>query len=145
MRDKLFEQGLRMRKQVLGADYVNKQIANADEFSLPMQVLATQSAWGLVWTRPGLPRKVRSMLAIAFVVARGKPEELDLHLQGAIRNGVTKAEIRELLMQSAVYCGFPEALGGFRVARAFFARQEGQGAKSGKGAARKSRKPNRKG
>ena len=142
MRDKLLEQGMKMRKQVLGADYVNKQFANADEFSLPMQMLATKSAWGMVWTRPGLPRKVRSMLAIAFVVARGKAEELDLHLRGALRNGVTKAEIRELLMQSAIYCGFPEALGGFRVARAFFARQEGQGAKS---AARKPRKPNRKG
>ena len=141
MRDKLLERGMRMRKQVLGADYVNKQFANADEFSLPMQTLATQSAWGLVWTRPGLPRKVRSMLAIAFVVARGKAEELDLHLRGALRNGVTKAEIRELLMQSAIYCGFPEALGGFRVARAFFARQE---AHNGKGAERKARKPNRK-
>lgn len=142
MRDKFFEQGMKMRKQVLGTDYVNKQFANADEFSLPMQVLATQSAWGMVWTRPGLPRKIRSMLAIAFVVARGKAEELDLHLRGALRNGVTKAEIRELLLQSAIYCGYPEALGGFRVARAFFARQEGQGAKS---VARKARKPNRKG
>ena len=142
MRDKFFEQGMKMRKQVLGTDYVNKQFANADEFSLPMQVLATQSAWGMVWTRPGLPRKIRSMLAIAFVVARGKAEELDLHLRGALRNGVTKAEIRELLLQSAIYCGYPEALGGFRVARAFFARQEEQGAKS---VARKARKPNRKG
>ena len=142
MRDKLFEQGMKKRKQVLGADYVNKQFANADEFSLPMQMLATKSAWGMVWTRPGLPRKIRSMLAIAFVVARGKAEELDLHLRGALRNGVTKAEIRELLLQSAIYCGYPEALGGFRVARDFFARQAAGGAK---GAARKSRKPGRKG
>ena len=140
MRDKLFEQGMKKRKQVLGAAYVNQQFANADEFSLPMQMLATKSAWGMVWTRPGLPRKIRSMLAIAFVVARGKAEELDLHLRGALRNGVTKAEIRELLLQSAIYCGYPEALGGFRVARDFFARQAAGGAK---GAARKSRKPGR--
>lgn len=142
MRDKLLEQGMKVRKQVLGGDYVDKQFASADEFSLPMQMLATKSAWGMVWTRPGLPRKIRSMLAIAFVVARGKAEELDLHLRGALRNGVTKAEIRELLLQSAIYCGYPEALGGFRVARNFFARQEAQGAKS---APRKARKPNRKG
>jgi 4-carboxymuconolactone decarboxylase len=142
MRDKLLEQGMTMRKRVLDADYVDQQFANADEFSLPMQVLATKAAWGLVWTRPGLPPKIRSMLAIAFVVARGKAEELDLHLRGALKNGVTKAEIRELLMQSAIYCGFPEALGGFRVARAFFAKRGGQAATS---TARKARKPNRKG
>lgn len=142
MRDKLLEQGMKMRKRVLDADYVDRQFANADEFSLPMQVLATKAAWGLVWTRPGLPPKIRSMLAIAFVVARGKAEELDLHLRGALKNGVTKAEIRELLLQSAIYCGFPEALGGFRVARAFFAKRGGQAAAS---AVRKARKPNRKG
>ena len=142
MRDKLLEQGMRMRKRVLGAQYVDQQFQIADEFSLPMQMLATKAAWGLVWPRPGLPPKIRSMLAIAFVVARGKAEELDLHIRGALRNGVTKAEIRELLLQSAIYCGFPEALGGFRVARAFFARQDAQAAN---GAARKSRKPNRKG
>ena len=140
MRDKLLEQGMRMRKRVLGAQYVDQQFQKADDFSLPMQTLATKAAWGLVWPRSGLPPKIRSMLAIAFVVARGKAEELDLHIRGALRNGVTKAEIRELLLQSAIYCGYPEALGGFRVARDFFARQAAGGAK---GAARKSRKPGR--
>ena len=86
MRDKLFQQGLRLRKQVLGAAYVDRQFKNADAFSLPMQVLATKSAWGMVWSRPGLPRKVRSMLNIAMLVALGRAEELELHLDGALRN-----------------------------------------------------------
>src|SRR3977135_2825733 len=121
MRDKLFEQGLKLRKQVLGAAYVEKQLKNAGAFSMPMQLLATKSAWGMVWARPDLPRKVRSMLNIAMLVALGKAEELELHLDGAIRNGVTKKEIGEVLLHTAIYCGFPAALGGFRVARAYFA------------------------
>jgi 4-carboxymuconolactone decarboxylase len=121
MKDKLFEKGLKLRKQVLGAEYVARQLANADELTMPMQELATKAAWGLVWARPGLPRKVRSMLNIAMLVALGKAEELELHLDGAIRNGVTKKEIGEVLLHTAIYCGFPAALGGFRVAREYFA------------------------
>jgi 4-carboxymuconolactone decarboxylase len=121
MKDRLFEKGLKLRKQVLGAAYVDRQLKNADAFSMPMQELATKSAWGLVWARPGLPRKVRSMLNIAMLVALGKAEELELHLDGAIRNGVTKKEIGEILLHSAIYCGYPAALGGFRVAREYFA------------------------
>lgn len=126
MKDKLLEKGLKARKAVLGADYVNKQISQADDFSLPMQELATKAAWGLVWTRLGLSRKTRSMLNIAFLVALGKAEELELHISGALRNGVTRNEIREILIQSSMYCGFPAALGGFRTARAYFAKQAGQ-------------------
>ena len=122
MADKLFEAGLKVRKQVLSAEYVDRQLGNADDFTLPMQTLATKSAWGMVWTRPGLPRKVRSMLNIAFLVALNKADELELHLSGALRNGVTKNEIREILLQSAIYCGYPAALGGFRIARELFAR-----------------------
>jgi 4-carboxymuconolactone decarboxylase len=124
MRDKLFKRGLKLRKQVLGAAYVERQLASADAFSMPMQELATKSAWGMVWARPGLPRKVRSMLNIAMLVALGKAEELELHLDGAIRNGVTKKEIGEILLHSAIYCGYPAALGGFRVARRYFADRE---------------------
>jgi len=124
MKDKLFEKGLRLRKQVLGKEYVERQIRDADAFSLPMQELATKSAWGMVWTRPGLPRKVRSMLNIAMLVALGKAEELELHLDGAMRNGVTKKEIGEILLHSAIYCGYPAALGGFRTAREYFAKRE---------------------
>ena len=124
MKDKLFEKGLKLRKQVLGAAYVERQLANADAFSMPMQKLATKSAWGMVWARPGLPRKVRSMLNIAMLVALGKAEELELHLDGATRNGLTKKEIGEVLLHTAIYCGFPAALGGFRTAREYFAKHE---------------------
>src|SRR5262247_647523 len=124
MKDKLFQRGLKLRKQVLGEAYVERQLANADPFSMPMQELATKSAWGMVWSRPGLPRKTRSMLNIAMLVALGKAEELELHLDGAIRNGVTKKEIGEVLLQTAIYCGYPAALGGFRVAREYFANHE---------------------
>ena len=134
MRDKLFERGLKVRRQVLGAAYVERQLANADALSIPMQDLVTKSAWGMVWARPGLPRKVRSMLNIAMLVALGKAEELELHLHGAIRNGVTKKEIGEVLLHSAIYCGYPAALGGFRTAREYFARH------GGKKPARKRRK-----
>src|SRR2546421_1158972 len=129
MRDKLFEQGLKMRKRVLGAQYVERQFRNADAFSLPMQVLATKSAWGMVWTRPGLPRRIRSMLNIAMLVALGKADELELHLDGALRNGVSKKEIAEILLQSAIYCGYPAALGGFRTAREYFAKHARRPAK----------------
>ena len=130
MKDRLFERGQKVRRQVLGAAYVERQLKNADAFSKPMQELVTKSAWGMVWARPGLPRRMRSMLNIAMLVALGKPEELELHLRGAIRNGVTKKEIGEVLLQTAIYCGFPAALGGFRVARECFARD---GAKTGAG------------
>jgi 4-carboxymuconolactone decarboxylase len=129
MRDRLFEQGLKLRKQVLGADYVERQFENADAFSLPMQMLATKSAWGMVWARPGLPRRIRSMLNLAMLVALGRSDELELHLDGARRNGVTKKEIAEILLQSAIYCGYPAALGGFRTAREYFAKQPKQPAK----------------
>jgi 4-carboxymuconolactone decarboxylase len=124
MKDRLFEKGLKLRKQVLGKEYVERQLRSADAFSMPMQELATKSAWGMVWTRPGLPRKVRSMLNIAMLVALGKAEELELHLDGAMRNGVTKKEIGEILLHSAIYCGYPAALGGFRTAREYFAKRE---------------------
>lgn len=129
MKDRLFEQGLKLRKQVLGAAYVERQLKNADAFSMPMQMLATKSAWGMVWTRPGLPRRIRSMLNLAMLVALGRADELELHLDGALRNGVTKKEIAEILLQSAIYCGYPAALGGFRTAREYFAKQPKRPAK----------------
>ena len=138
MKDKLFETGLRTRKAVLGAEYVNKQIGQADDFTLPIQEIATQAAWGLVWTRPGLSRKARSMINIAMLVALGRAEELELHIGGALHNGVTKNEIREILIHTSMYCGFPAALGGFRVAREYFAKHGGR-----KAAAKKTKKPKR--
>ncbi len=140
MKDKLFEAGLKVRKQVLSAEYVDRQFRNADDFTLPMQMLATKSAWGMVWARPGLPRRIRSMLNIAFLVALGKADELELHIAGALRNGVTRNEIREILLQSAIYCGYPAALGGFRTAREYFDKQRSRkpAAKRAKGVRRKA-------
>src|SRR3954471_12913469 len=138
--DELFERGLKVRKEVLTAEYVDRQFASASEFSTPMQRLATQ-AWGLTWARPGIPHKTRSMLNIAFLVALDKPEELELHCTAALRNGVTTDEVMEILIQSAVYCGFPAALKGTRVARQAIERwQSGEGArKSGSSTARSKR------
>jgi 4-carboxymuconolactone decarboxylase len=129
-KDDLFEEGLKVRKKVLTAEYVERQFASASEFTVPMQEMATR-AWGLVWARPGLPHKTRSMLNIAFLIALDKPEELELHVEAALRNGVTRDEILEILMQSAVYCGFPAALRGTRIARQALERWEsGEGARS---------------
>lgn len=135
--DELFEEGLKVRKQVLTAEYVEGQFASASEWSAPMQHLATQ-AWGLTWARPGLPHRTRSMLNIAFLVALDKPGELELHVTAALRNGVTPDEIMEILVQSAVYCGFPAALSGTRIARQALERwQNGEGAR--KSTAKKSK------
>ena len=116
----LFEQGLQTRREVLGSDYVDAAIANADAFSLPLQELVTQYAWGDVWNRPGLPRRDRSLLVLAMLTALNRPHELKLHLRGALNNGVTREEIREVFLQAAVYCGAPAAMDSFRVARELF-------------------------
>ena len=137
-KDRLFEQGLKVRKEVLTAEYVERQFESASEFSSPMQHLATQ-AWGLTWARPGLPHRTRSMLNIAFLVALDKPGELELHVTAALRNGVTPDEIMEILIQSAVYCGFPAALSGTRIARQALERWEsGEGKKTAKGKSRRA-------
>ena len=133
-KDDLFEEGLKVRKQVLTAEYVDKQFASASEFTRPIQDMATR-AWGLTWARPGLPHKTRSMLNIAFLIALDKPEELDTHVTAALRNGVTPDELLEIIIQAAVYCGFPAALKGTRTARAALERwQAGEGAAKGKSA-----------
>lgn len=120
--DALFEHGLQIRKSVLGAEFVEKSLASADEFNMPMQRLVTEYCWGGVWGRePGLPRKTRSMLNLAMLSALNRPHELKLHMAGALRNGVTKDEIREVLLQVAIYCGVPTAIDSFRVARDTFA------------------------
>src|SRR4051812_24513556 len=135
--DKLLVDGLKVRKQVLTGDYVERQFASASEFTLPMQEMATR-AWGLTWARPGLPHRTRSMLNIAFLVALDKPEELELHVTAALRNGVTPEEIMEILIQSAVYCGFPAALRGTRIARQALERwQANEGAATAKRARRR--------
>jgi len=118
MNDDLFNKGLGIRKAVLGAEFVEKSLAAADDFNMPMQRLTTEYCWGAVWGREeGLPRKTRSMLNLAMLSALNRPHELKMHIGGALRNGVTKAEIREVLLQVAIYCGIPAGVDSFRVAK----------------------------
>lgn len=120
MNKELFERGLQTRREVLGAEYVDASIRNADEFNLPMQELVTQYCWGEVWNRPGLDRRTRSFLNLAMITALNRPHELKLHVRGALNNGLTKDEIREVFLQAAIYCGVPAAIDSFRVAREVF-------------------------
>jgi 4-carboxymuconolactone decarboxylase len=121
MTTSLFDQGLAVRKAVLGDDYVEASIKNADDFNRPLQELVTEYCWGAVWTRKGLPRKTRSLLNLAMLATLNRPHELELHLRGALRNGCTKEEIREVLLQVAIYAGVPAGVDAFRTARKVFA------------------------
>ncbi|MGN7385409.1 4-carboxymuconolactone decarboxylase [Sporosarcina sp. SAFN-015] len=124
MNSEKFEKGLEIRRSVLGAEYVDQSIENANEFNMPMQQLVTEYCWGEVWSRPGLPKKTRSMLNLAMITALNRPHELKLHVRGALNNGVTKDEIQEVLLQTAIYCGVPAAIDSFRVANAVFEEEE---------------------
>ena len=120
MDKKLFDKGLSTRREVLGADYVDAAIANADAFNLPMQELVTQYCWGEIWNRPGLDRRTRSLLNLAMITALNRPHELKLHIRGALTNGVTREEISEVFLQAAIYAGVPAAIDSFRLAREVF-------------------------
>jgi 4-carboxymuconolactone decarboxylase len=122
----LFEKGLEVRKAVLGAEFVEKSIASADDFNRPLQELVTEYCWGAVWTREGLPRRIRSMLNLAMLTALNRPHELKMHVKGALRNGVTKDEIREVLLQAMIYVGVPAAVDAFRTAREAIAEVESE-------------------
>jgi 4-carboxymuconolactone decarboxylase len=111
-----FAKGLEVRRAVLGADYVDNSLARADEFMRAFQKLTTEYAWGEIWTRPGLDRKHRSMLNLAMLTALNRPNELRLHLRGALTNGVTRDEIKEILLQACIYCGIPAGLDAFKQA-----------------------------
>jgi 4-carboxymuconolactone decarboxylase len=111
-----FERGFENRKEVLGAAHVEKSWANADDFNRPMQKFVTESCWGDIWGDRTLSFKTRSMLNLAMLTAMSQHHELSVHVKGALRNGVTREEIRAVLMQAAVYCGAPLALAAFRVA-----------------------------
>ena len=121
MNKDLFERGLAIRKAVLGKDYVEKSIAAADDFSRPMQELSTEYCWGHVWSRPGLERRDRSLINLAMISALNRPHELKLHVKGALANGVTREEMREVFLQVAIYCGVPAGIDSFRIAREAFA------------------------
>jgi 4-carboxymuconolactone decarboxylase len=117
MDKELFEKGLQVRREVLGAEHVDASLRNADSFTMPMQELVTQYCWGDVWTRPGLDRCTRSFLNLAMLTALNRSHELKPHVRGAINNGLTKEEIAEVFLQTAIYCGVPAAIGSFRVAK----------------------------
>jgi 4-carboxymuconolactone decarboxylase len=112
-----YETGMKVRRAVLGDAYVDKAIAGATEFTQPLQDMVTENCWGEIWTRDGLPRKTRSLITIATLAALKAPEELKGHVLGALRNGCTVEEIREVLLQATVYCGVPAGIEAFRAAK----------------------------
>ena len=112
----LFERGLALRREVLGAEYVDGSMARADDFMAAFQNITTEMCWGYAWTRPGLERRTRSMLNLAMLTALGRPAELRLHVKGALTNGVTADEIKEVLLHATVYCGVPAGLEAFKAA-----------------------------
>ena len=125
----LFDKGLEIRKSVLGKEFVEKSIANATDFNRPMQELTTEYCWGWCWGREGLPKKTRSMLNIAMLSVLNRPHELKIHVKGAIRNGVTRDEIREVLLQVAIYGGIPAGVDSFRNAAEALAELDKEGGK----------------
>jgi len=116
----MFDKGLAIRKSVLGAEFVDNAFKSADDFNREFQELVTQYCWGEVWGRPGLDKKTRSMLNLAMLSALNRPHEIKLHVRGALNNGLTKEEIKEVFMQVAIYCGVPAGVDGFRIAREVF-------------------------
>jgi len=112
----LFEKGLKLRREVLGADYVDGSLASANDFMMAFQHITTEWCWGYTWGREGLARKTRSMLNLAMLTALNRPAEIRLHVRGAIANGVSVDEIKEILLQATVYCGIPAGLDAFKVA-----------------------------
>ncbi len=112
----LFQKGLAVRSEVLGADYVKKSIDSADEFMMAFQNITTEMCWGYAWTRPGLDRRTRSIVNLAMLTALSKPNELKLHVRGALTNGLTVEEIKEILLHATVYCGIPAGLEAFKAA-----------------------------
>ena len=115
-----FDDGLKTRREVLGAAYVDKAMSGVDDFSRPFVELLNTYCWNDIWNRPGLDRKTRSMLNMAMLIALNRGPELKLHVNGALNNGLTKEQIREVMLQTAIYCGVPAAVEAFRVAREVF-------------------------
>jgi 4-carboxymuconolactone decarboxylase len=116
-----YEKGMEVRRAVLGDEHVNRSLQNTSDFNREFQDLLTRYAWGEIWTRPGLPRHTRSLIVIATLVALNRPEELRMHIRAAFNNGVARDDIKEVLLQSAVYCGVPAANSAFHAAEEVFA------------------------
>lgn len=119
-----YEQGMAVRRAVLGDAHVDKSLASANDFNREFLELITRYAWGEIWTRPGLPRRIRSLIVIATMVALNRTEELRMHIRAAFNNGVTRDEVKEVLLQAAIYCGVPAANSAFHVAEAVFAEMD---------------------
>ncbi len=118
--DSKYDKGLKVRREVLGDSYVDRSVGDVSPFVRPMQELVTEYCWGDVWTRPGLGRRERSIINLSLLTALNRPHELELHVRGAINNGLTHEEISEILLQTAIYCGVPAALDSFKTAEAVF-------------------------
>jgi len=119
-RSEKFEKGLKTRRAVLGSEYVDRSLEQADDFNWDLQRLATEYCWDEIWNRPGIDRRTRSVLNLGMISALNRPHELKIHIRGAINNGLTKDELKEIFLQVAVYCGMPAALDSFRIAREVF-------------------------
>lgn len=117
MNTKKYDEGMAVRRAVLGDEYVDKAMANADSFTRPLQEFVTEWCWGGVWTRPGLSKKTRSLLNLAMLTALNRPHEIKTHVRGALNNGVTREEIVEVFLHAGVYAGVPAAVDAFRAAK----------------------------
>jgi 4-carboxymuconolactone decarboxylase len=126
MSDTRYDQGLAVRREVLGDSYVEQAGAKTTDFTRDFQTIVTEFAWGTIWTRPGLDRRSRSMITLTALIARGHHEELALHIRAGLRNGLSREEIKEVLLQAAVYCGVPDANAAFRIAQRVFDETEAQ-------------------
>jgi 4-carboxymuconolactone decarboxylase len=124
--EETYQQGLKVRREVLGADHVDRSLAQASDFARPIQELVTEYCWGVVWSRDGLERKTRSLLNLAMLTALNRPHEFGTHVRGALVNGATAAEIQETLLQTAIYVGVPAALESFRIADGILKESEGR-------------------
>jgi 4-carboxymuconolactone decarboxylase len=123
MKSDRFDKGMVVRRKVLGDAYVDQAMQKADDFSMPLQDFVTENAWGTVWVRDGLTLKQRSLITVAAIIAMNRPHELKLHIRGALNNGVTKEELREVFLHCGAYCGAPAAVDSFRIAREVFAEE----------------------
>lgn len=121
-----YDQGMKVRRAVLGDAHVDRSLRNRTPFNEAFQDLITRYAWGEIWNRPGLPRQTRSMLTLAMMVALNRPDEFRMHVRAALDNGVSRDEIQEVLLQTAIYCGVPAANSAFHIAEEVFAAVDGQ-------------------
>ncbi len=126
MTDTPYDRGMAVRREVLSASYVERADAQITEFTRDFQTLITEYAWGTIWSRPGLDRRSRSMIAMTALIARGRDEELAAHIRAALRNGLSRDEIKEVLLQTAIYCGVPDANAAFRIAQNVFEEDDAQ-------------------